>query len=316
MDTKITKQRLFHLFSYEWVAMIFTFIGLVLAWNFIFQVTSVKPTRGQIFKYFVDYNITAKNEETFFQFLTDDQALDTLNILKLEKETLYYGANDVLFARLQVNDGDVIFTEAIQNEQGEGRAQNIIDNGYVYTFNNLLNDAKTYLDGFKTNGAYDDAKISAHFLSRMEKDNRFKSDKAKAEGVELEKNRILRLDKEVSDFEYLINCGEDIFYKYTRYSQSVQIAIEENKPEFEYLLNREIRDGRENAIYGIQLNAIVGGTDKVSTSSLFSVGEAQTAEGVILMAFNFLNAQPDEQFEVITFINSIVRNCSNLYQGR
>lgn len=316
MDNKITKKRLSQLFSYDWIAMIFTFIALVLLWQFIFQVTSVKLTRGQNFKYYVDYSITSKNEDAFLQLLSDEEVFDPINILRVEREGIFYGENDVLHTRLEVKDGDVIFTEPIKDEYGVGRAQSIIDSGYVYTFDRLLSDAKTYLETFKTNGSYDDAKITAHFLARMENDNRFRTEQEKADGIVLEKSRILRLDKEVLDFEYLLSCGEDVFYKYTRFSQSLEQSSEENKPDFTRWLQQEIDEGRENAKYGINLNALVGGTDKISTSSLFAVGEAQTAENVVLMAFNFREQQPDEQFDVITFINAIVRSCSNLYQGR
>lgn len=316
MDNKITKKRLSQLFSYDWIAVIFTFIALVLLWQFIFQVTSVKLTRGQNFKYFIDYNVTAKNPDSFTQILIDEKVFDSNNNLRVETENIFYGENDVLFTRLEVKDGDVIFTGNVKDEWGTCRPQRIIDAGFVYTFDRLLYDAKNYLDGFKTDGVYDDAKITAHFLQRMKNDNRFRTDEEKADGIAVEIQRIHRLDKEVSDFEYLLNCGEDVFYNYTRFSQTLEQSSEENRPGFEADVQREIDEGRGNAKYGIELNALVGGTDKISTSSFFSVGDGQTAENVVLMAFNFLSAQPDEQFDVITFINAIVRNCSNLYQGR
>ena len=316
MDNKITKKRLGHLLSYEWVAMIAWCIAIVFVWQFIFQVTSVKLTRGQSFKYFIDYNITAKNTDSFNQLLSDEQVFDPVNILRIESEGLYSGENDVLFTRLEVGDGDVIFTDTIKDELNEARAQRIVDSGYVYSFDRLLLDAKDYLDSFKTDGKYDDAKIQNHFLLRMKKDNRFRTDQQKAEGVSLEIARIKRLDKEVSDFEFLLNCGTDVFFNYTRFSQSLEVASEENKDYFTASVEREVSEGRENAKYGIDLFALAGGTDKISTSNFFSVLGAQNAENVVLMAFNFLDKQPDEQFEVITFINAIVRGCSNLYQGR
>lgn len=316
MDNKITKKRLGHLFSYDWITMIIWFIVIVFVWEFIFHVASVKLTRGQNFKYFVDYNVLAKNPDSFNQMLSDEKVFDPINILRVEKEGLYSGEDDVLFTRLQVKDGDVIFTETIKNELGEGRAQHIIDSGYVYTFDKLLLDAKTYLDGFKSDGSYDENKISNYFLTRMKKDNRFRTDEEKKKGVDLEIQRIYRLDKEVSDFEYLLNCGQDVFYNYTRFSQSLEVCSEENRAEFTQSVEREKAEGRENAKYGIDLYALTGGVDKLSTSSFFSVGDAQTSENVVLMAFDFLKDQPDEQFEVITFINAIVRSCSNIYQGR
>ena len=316
MDNKITKRRLSHLFSYDWLAMIVWFVAIVFAWQLVFQVTSVKVTRGQSFKYFIDYTVSYKNSETFMQMLVDEEVFDPINILSVEQEDLYSGQNDVLVARLYVSDGDVIFTDTVKDELGVARAQRIIDSGYVYTLDYLLRDAVNYLNSFKTNGEFDDSKIQAHFLERMKKDNRFRSEKEKADGLVLEKQRLVKLDKEVSDFEYLLNCGEDVFFEYTRFSQTLEQSSEENKQDFINSVEREKKEGRENAKYGIDLFALTGGVDKLSTSNFFSVGQGQNAENVVVLAFNFLSAQPDEQFEVITFINAIVRNCSNLYQGR
>lgn len=316
MDNKITKKRLGHLFSYDWIVMIISFIAIVLVWEFIFQVTSVRVTMGQTFKYYIDYTIDYKEATAFNRILTDEKAFDSLNILKVDTEPLMSDSNDVLFTRLQVKDGDAIFTDTVKDEQGYARAQTIIDNGYVYTLDKLLSDAKEYLESFKTDGLFDEQKIETHFLQRMKKDNRFRTDEEKAQGVKAEQERILRLNEEVADFEYLLSLDDDLFFRYTRFSQSLEVASEDNKAGYEKLIEKEKTNGRENARYGINLNALKGGTDKFSVSSFFSRSGEDSAENVVLLTFDFLENQPDEQFEVITFINAIVRSCSDIYQGR
>ena len=294
--------------------MIISFIAIIFVWELIFQVASVRVTMGQTFKYFVDYTVTINNESSFQQLLVDEKALDSLNILKLDRETLDK-ENNVLFTRLELKDGDVIFTDKIKDEDGYARAQAIIDNGYVYTLDRLLSDAENYLESFKTNGEFDDAKIQANFLQRMSRDNRFRTEQEKADGIVAEKARILRLSSEVQDFRYLLSQDDELFFRYTRFEQTYEIAIEENKPGYLKNIEFEKNNGRENARYGINLGKLKGSANKKSIASYFSVTGEQGAENVVLMAFDFLSNQPNEQFEVITFINSIVRSCSNIFEG-
>ena len=294
--------------------MIISFIAIIFVWELIFQVASVRVTMGQTFKYFVDYTVTINNESSFQQLLVDEKALDSLNILKLDRETLDK-ENNVLFTRLELKDGDVIFTDKIKDEDGYARAQAIIDNGYVYTLDRLLSDAENYLESFKTNGEFDDAKIQANFLQRMSRDNRFRTEQEKAYGIVAEKARILRLSSEVQDFRYLLSQDDELFFRYTRFEQTYEIAIEENKPGYLKNIEFEKNNGRENARYGINLGKLKGSANKKSIASYFYVTGEQGAENVVLMAFDFLSNQPNEQFEVITFINSIVRSCSNIFEG-
>ena len=294
--------------------MIISFIAIIFVWELIFQVASVRVTMGQTFKYFVDYTVTINNESSFQQLLVDEKALDSLNILKLDRETLDK-ENNVLFTRLELKDGDVIFTDKIKDEDGYARAQAIIDNGYVYTLDRLLSDAENYLESFKTNGEFDDAKIQANFLQRMSRDNRFRTEQEKADGIVAEKARILRLSSEVQDFRYLLSQDDELFFRYTRFEQTYEIAIEENKLGYLKNIEFEKNNGRENARYGINLGKLKGNANKKSIASYFSVTGEQGAENVVLMAFDFFNNQPNEQFEVITFINSIVRSCSNIFEG-
>lgn len=294
--------------------MIISFIAIIFVWELIFQVASVRVTMGQTFKYFVDYTVTINNESSFQQLLVDEKALDSLNILKLDRETLDK-ENNVLFTRLELKDGDVIFTDKVKDEDGYARAQAIIDNGYVYTLDRLLSDAENYLESFKTNGEFDDAKIQANFLQRMSRDNRFRTEQEKADGIVAEKARILRLSSEVQDFRYLLSQDDELFFRYTRFEQTYEIAIEENKLGYLKNIEFEKNNGRENARYGINLGKLKGNANKKSIASYFSVTGEQGAENVVLMAFDFFNNQPNEQFEVITFINSIVRSCSNIFEG-
>ena len=89
-----------------------------------------------------------------------------------------------------------------------------------------------------------------------------------------------------------------------------------NRKEYELFYQREIDQGRENARYGIVVNALTGGEH--SPSEFFKTKGQKDAVDVVVTFFDFfdqkkgVDAQPDLQFECITFLNTIVRECSNI----
>ena len=49
MDAKITKKRLEHLLSYDWVKMLITAVAFVMIWVLIFSLTATKVTSTERF---------------------------------------------------------------------------------------------------------------------------------------------------------------------------------------------------------------------------------------------------------------------------
>jgi hypothetical protein len=159
----------------------------------------------------------------------------------------------------------------------------------------------------------DKAKIDAHFLSRMKGDNRFRTAKQKEEGKALERARIERLCVEVADFKKVLDCGQDIFYTYTRYEQAYnnnRISKGYDEQYFKQKYDKEKADGRENARYGLKVENLSGG--EISASKYFRTYGEESAKNVVICAFNFTAWQPDLQFETISVINGVVRSCSNI----
>jgi hypothetical protein len=52
--------------------------------------------------------------------------------------------------------------------------------------------------------------------------------------------------------------------------------------------------------------------DKTKPSKYVKVVGATDASNVVLMVFNFRNEQPELQFETISFINTMIRECSTI----
>lgn len=319
MNNKITKKRLNEMLAYDWLKILAFAVGLILLWQVVFNVFSVKISTGEQFKYFYDNGIDATGNGTLLYVLAEDETFSPF-MQKIESEDLT--SNDETFrSRLAVQDADMIFT-SITDVEGQNRANVIIDlvDYSVYDFDTLYSDAYAYLATFLKEEGLDaldynnlsEEKIENHFSVRLKGDNRFRSSEEIAQGKEWEKARIKKLCSELSVFGYLLDVGEEkgIFYTYTRFEQTLNSLDESRKEFYNTLYQAEIDGGRQNAKYGIKMEALSGG--EYNPQQIAKIGTAVDAKNVILMAFNYLSYQPYMQFECIFFINSVVRACSDI----
>ena len=307
--------------AYDWLKIVGFAIGLILIWELLFNVFSVRISIGEQFKYFYDDGIDSSGNGMLLYVLAEDETLSPF-FQKIESEDLT--SNDETFrARLAVQDADMIFTTCTE-VNGYARAKAIIDllDYSVYDFNTLYSDAYAYLSTFlETEGenalVYENLsaqKIEEHFTTRLKGDNRFRSSEEKAQGIAWEKERIEKLCNELADFKYLLEVGSEkgIFYTYTRFEQTLATVEESRKPTYQEFVDYEKENGRENAPYGIKLEALTGG--EITPQEIAKIEGQTSASGVVLMAFNFLEYQPYMQFECISFINSVVRACSDIFK--
>ena len=164
----------------------------------------------------------------------------------------------------------------------------------------------------------------------MKKDNRFRKESDKKIGIGLETQRIERLYKEVVDFGKLLefeNQYNNLFYRYTKYSQSRDAQEKESdkkawadytQSEIKRLTDKgiagtvNIETNETEFIYAINLGAMPTVEGKTNPSDLCTMRDSESAENVCIMVFDFRSYQPHLQFETISFINTIVRNCSTL----
>lgn len=316
MDNKITKKRLSDFLAYDWILMIVCALAAILLWEFVYGIVSVKLTTGQQFKIYYDQGTTssARVEE----FLVGNDVL-SYDVLEIDVEQLVSDAN-VLSTRLSIYEGDIIISDAIERD-GAVRAKQLVDTTPIYSLDAMLADAKTYLRGFLKDGItaenaeydyanLDEQKIRANFITRQDGDNRFRKDEQIEEGVKLECERIEKLIKDVADFErFLESAPDEAFFRYTKFEQTLDGELPEYYDEqYRGLYENELAN-RPNARYGINAGGLTGG--KVDPSLYFMTSGATSADGAIIMSFNFLEYQPDLQFECISFMTAFVRQCSN-----
>lgn len=281
--------------------------------------------------------------------LTSESLNDDFNVLSVR---LSIQEGDVIISDTVMTEPDEDATaEEIANFKPTCRANTLadgIDGSSICSMEKLLADAKNYLKGFLKsedellrNGVVTDGdemldydnldgeKIKQHFLERMAGDNRFRTDEQKTAGVELEKGRIKKLCDETQFFQDLIEYDEKIsaenpedslFYRYTRFQQSYETTDDEqSKQTYEELLteekerNKNVYGSSDGTLrYGLKADKLKGGSDKQEISKYFKIKDGKDATGVVIMVFDFLEYQPDLQFESIAFMNTIVRACSDI----
>ncbi len=334
MDNRLTKKRLSDYLSYEWILMIVVVVVAILGWELVYTMSAVRLTSGQEFKYYYDEDINAAAEKEFHNLIVGGDGDETFSYDVLEKtyESLNSKYN-VLSVRLSVYEGDAIFTDSNEDENGASRFKSIVDGNSVYTYDRLFSDGVKYLSAFlkaefssvsyeeSVNLVYDynnldEEKIEARFSERMKGDNRFRSEEQKAEGKELEKGRIKKLCLEMKKFGYLLEYGKenDLFNTYTKYEYTLANASESDKEFYQKVFDREKEEGRENAAYGLKMDKLTGGKN---VSEYVRVSGKDSAEGVTLVLFDFYNAKEaklyDLQFETVSFVNKIVEEFSDIY---
>ena len=323
MDNKITKKRLSDFLSYEWVVMIIVSVVAIVVWELAYAVGGVKVTVGQEFKYYYDTSIILENDNELISNLLEYDTF-SYDVLKLGGEVLYE-ENNMLADRLSVQEGDVIFTDTIglneyQDEQKTipkfVRAKNLIDvyDYRIYSINKMLDDATEYAKGFMFDGQplskdnIDPVKVKACFTKRNGRDNRFRKDYEIAQGLKLERKRIEKIIDNVEFLTAFISDpnNESALFRYTRYEQAYHFA--DNKEHYSQLIQKEVQEGRENSVYGINIGALKGGLNvsKIMYLSTSTETEIKT-DNIVLMAFDFLTHQPDLQYESLSFICSTIK---------
>ncbi len=331
MDNKITKKRLSHFLSYEWIAIIGVIVAFVVIVEFLYSVFGVVLTTGQNFKIYYDQNVSYTNSDRLLTHLQNKNTF-SFGVLEVNIEEAKEEFN-VIGYRVSTYEGDVVITDDfLSNEEGATkyvRAKSLIDDISVYKLDELLFDAKEYLAGFLTSESgdiynesdYSQKKIEDNFIKRAKGDNAYRKQSAIKEGIEKEKQRLFRLAKEIVDFEKILSLPDEYFFHYTKFEQAYTLTDETTdlslknrlKEGFEAESQRNNEQyGTNTARYGLRLDKFGQKEGKFNATEFFKRYEQTNSSNTMVLAFNFKEEQPDLQYEVIFFFNQIVRSFSDI----
>lgn len=338
MDNKITKPRLSNFLAYRWIGILAVICAGIVVLELLFTTLAVRVTAGQSFKFFYDETVVGTNAGSFVELIEKDKGKPdgtfSYDVLEVNHENLTSDSSNynILSLRLTVNDGDAIITSAKEEEVGEGktksRLKELIDGYPIYDLDSLFNDAVRYLARFRKKDVgesaeivtdynnLDEAKIKKRFIERMGKDNRYRAGEISEND---EYARIRKLCEDVKDFKKILDYSPadgQIFFEYTKYEQTVNLAeTEDVKSQYEPLYQKEKEQetalGRKKR-YALLPQYFPTADGKVSIPDNFRLIGASDGTDSAIAIFNQLSAQPDLQFETVSFLVSVMKNFSTV----
>lgn len=312
MDARITKKRVGHMLSYDWIKILAIAAVAIVLWSLIFTTSATRATIGQTFYLYSFYDVSMKNENDL-EYLQEHNAL-SYDILDLST----YGFTDnsylsqIMTSYFSACQGDVLFItdikpaaeedeETYSNLQSFATAYYSIlaplgsdltdENGKVIK-ENYFTACESYLDKFYSgdfrSGTLDEGAVKDNFNTRMKKDKRYKTEKQKAAGLENEKIRIENL--RASYLNVLSALEKNIIS-----IKATEIADDKNG-------DGKVSDDEWKTVYcSFDLSNISNITEYVTNTQ-----QENSNEGLSLAIFDWSSKQYDLQFEPITYLDYLI----------
>ena len=340
MDAKITKARLGHLLSYDWLKIIGMIAGAIILWVLVFTMTATRMLPSQQFtvmnytgvyttdKFSNHFNATLKTNSRVFSY--EVLELSTVDIQTAGEEL----APTMMESRLTTDEGDVIFTADIKNpsaaytpegaQDGEKAHYTYLESflrAYYYYVDPVRTEEKTglldrmekylntyYTEGYENAESLDEEKVERDFRVRAKGDKRYKTAAEKAEGV---KNEIAR-----------IKSYRDGLEKFVSYENAGYIRVEQRTLKM-YVSQTETKDF--TGYYSINVcpdESLMGSLKEdvyykqQQTTSENGVDKTITVSSALNMHLSFLKT-PEMQdifrFESVLYVNYLVElHCTAL----
>lgn len=324
MDAKITKKRLGHMLSYDWLKIVGACVAAIVVWMLIFTMTATRITPAQQFtvmNYVGNTTLGTKFQTSFNKaFEGGVFSYEVLEVNSTDLTTSEEYAGTILEARLAVNEGDVIFVadaadpDSAYEEDGETKtytyfeefvgswyyrlAQLDGENGYFAKMETYLN---SYFNGDYVSGALNKELVESTFRARIKenKDKRYKTEEQIQAGLDGEYARFEKYRSALIDFYGYLDKG---YVSYT--SVTLQNAQGE-----EVVRNYGINLCPTEATAG--LKELVSYTEKVQTED-GTTKTNLTAKNMNICFFN-LDVEKGFEYESLLYVNYLIESyCTEL----
>lgn len=325
MDAKITKQRLSHMLSYDWLKIVATVLGVILGWELIFTTSATRIMPSQQFGIYnyMGSSVTAR----FNSYSSSLQNVFSHEVYEIVVGDLTVGDEEYLYqiteGRLTTNVIDVVFAPDVEGNtsveyqkepNGEVfKATHLEDflyrytnylhrldgeDGYLKRMENYLNG---YFNGDYKNGELNEGKIETDFRSYVanSKDKRYKNEESISLGVQGEIARIKGYRASLIDFYSYLDAGYIALTEKTLYKRNNDSIFEiTGAYSINVCPNEKMEDLKRDAYYRV--------TDEESN---------QTKTTALNMNVVFIKDGSRESFEFenLAFVNKLVKtHCSEL----
>ena len=327
MDAKITKKRIAHMLSYDWIKMGGLALVLILFWNLIFTMTATRMRPSQRFTVF---NHQANS------ILSDDFHNDlskAINDGTFSYEVIESTTNDLattgeyvsvmMSTRLAIDEGDVMFIPKLvdpstayeDEENGETKyeadyLQSVLISSSTYLYDldpekegGYFYELKAYLNGYYQDytkaETIDEAKIKNDFITRAKKnkDKRFKTEQQLSAGAQKEVERIQKYRDALVKMESFLSSGI--------------VAFEEVET-----MNGEYQIKGKFALNICPNEATMGEIKKYASYEEVSVDEDGketariTAKDMCVMFFKTNGTEQSFEYESLLYVVHLIERCA------
>ena len=307
MDSKITKQRLSKLLSYDWLKMLFCVALAIIIWTLVFSFTSTKITNTQEFITF-SYSANETVSKDFYR-LMDDAKENTFSyeVMKAEMVDLNNKGNSSTYFQsyLEAGMGDLLFVPNIDNpsskkENEDGtfsytkHPQEFLNSWFirVQSVDEFLADMRAYVAQYYTqSGALDKAKVEEDFRKHVKENNdkRFKGKKNFENGLLQEYARIEKYAAALTEFQGYLDA---------KLVEFVEMEV----------LGKNGEVYRENANFAINLcpdTATMGELNDFLCYYSFA-NTSLTAQDMCVMFFDLPYNNDNYRYESLLFVNRLI----------
>lgn len=316
MDARITKQRLSNLISYDWLKMLVTILAFVLVLVLLFTMTATRPRKDQEFTIYAHTDLQADRTFSGLGETLKEKNVFSYDILSVTTESFSGNsyASATFTARRAAGQGTVMFMTDNPTYQKDENGNDVLDEngervieteselyqfaagaidensitlGAVYDTEYYLSLCEEYLteffgDDWASSADFDGVRTIEESFARNNKDKRYRSDEAKAQGLEDERERLLKLRE-----DYL----------------AVQEAFAEGK--LSHTVYQFEEDGKT---YEKSLGINVGGLNLLKNLVYYtdSAGSRTTQNvNLVILYNNYLDGN-DLCFETVSFLRYLV----------
>ena len=328
MDAKITKKRLAHLLSYDWVKIIALAVGVIILWSLVFNMTATRITPAQQFSvmnYYCNNSFSNAFHNIYDSALDGKDKVFSYEVIEGTTNDLVSAGDEwgtLLQARASIEEGDVIFVPDIADVDSE-YTTNPETNEPIYTYtyvesflrgyvgmiyelsgeDGYFSRLETLLNGYYhgdyANGELDTQKVEKDFCDRVErnKDKRFKKEEEIERGVQDEIARIKKYRDAYIEFNAYLSEGIIEFNR---------VKIVWGDGEYDYI----------EGDYGLNLCPDERKMNKLknylsyTTVSLDEKGNQKdrtiTAKDMNVLFFNFDGVESSFEYESLLFVNKLI----------
>ena len=324
MDAKITKTRIAHMLSYDWLKIIGLGLVLILFWNLIFTITGTPVQPSQQFTVFNHHANRALSDEYYYH-LNDVVNGDTFSYEVMEATTNDIAksgeyASLMYSVRLQTDEGDVMFIpklvdpstayeESGETKYGANYLQSFVKGNRAYLYDldpekegGYFYELKAYLNGYYEdyNNAetIDREKIAREFIARAKKkkDKRFKTEEQLALGAQKEVERIQKYRDALLKLEDFLSRGIVAF-------EEVEATSGEYHFKGKFALNICPNEDTMGELKKYASYAETG-VDEEGKETL-----RNTAKDMCVMFFNTKGTEESFEYESLLYVVHMIEKC-------